>query len=75
MARVNDLIQHQFEYLVSILYRVDVSEKKLVELLKQHPAQLAAETIVDLLLERQAEKIKSRKRSAGGPDIPEDEKW
>ena len=75
VAKVNELINTNFEYLVSILYRIDVSEKKLGILLKEHPERIAAETIVDLMLERQAEKIKSRSQTKKEDDIAEEEKW
>jgi hypothetical protein len=72
---VNDLLVHDFEKLVVLLYRVDVSEKKLKDLLNLHPQTDAAEIIADLLLERQEEKKKSRASFKKDRDIPEDEKW
>jgi hypothetical protein len=72
---VNDLLVHDFQKLVLLLYRVDVSEKKLKGLIQLHPQTDAAEIIADLLIERQEEKKKSRASFKKDRDIPEDEKW
>lgn len=76
VAKVNELILKDFEKLVSILYRIDVSEAKINMLLKEFPNADAAETIVNLMLEREAEKIKSRQQFKQRDDyFDEDEKW
>ena len=76
IEKVNHLILTDFEKLVSILYRVDVSEQKINTVLKMHADQNAAELIVDLLLERAAQKIKSREQWGQRDDsISEEEKW
>jgi hypothetical protein len=72
---VNDLLVHDFQKLVLLLYRVDVSEKKLKNLLSLHPQTDAAEIIAGLLIERQEEKKESRASFKKDRDIPEDEKW
>ena len=74
--KVNELIIKDFEKLVSILYRIDVSEAKINLLLKEFPDEDAAETIVNLMLEREAEKIKTRRQFRQKDDeINEEEKW
>lgn len=73
--RINELIQHDFQKLVSILYRVDISEKKLKQLLKENATTDAAIIITELLLERQLEKIRSRQEYKGNENISDDEKW
>ena len=72
---VNDLLVHDFQKLVLLLYRVDVSEKKLKDQIQLHPETDASEIITDLLIERQEEKKKSRASFKKDRDIPEDEKW
>jgi hypothetical protein len=73
---VNDLIQSDFEKLVSLLYRIDVSESKLTYLLKENPGEDAGRIIADLIIERQLQKIKSRQQHSKRDDnITEDEKW
>ena len=75
-AYINNLIGANFEQLVSLLYRIDVSEKKLAALLQQ-PHQLQAGSIIaTLIIERQIEKIQARKLFSKQPTSPTDEeKW
>lgn len=76
VEKVNALIEKDFQSLVSILYRMDVSEKKLTTMLNEQPDKNAAETIVDLMIERQLQKIKSRQQfSKRDENIDENEKW
>jgi hypothetical protein len=73
---VNDLINYDFDSLLQLLYRVDVSEQKLRNMLADFPAADAAGIISNLLLERQLQKIKSRHEHAQRDDnIPDEEKW
>jgi hypothetical protein len=74
--KINDLLLHDFERLVSILYRLDVSESKLKSLLKQYPGTDAGIIIASLMIERQEEKIISRQKyKTKNDNIDEDEKW
>jgi hypothetical protein len=72
---VNELINNDFEKLVFLLYRIDVDENKMRYLLQQSEGENAAALIADLIIERQLQKIQSRKGSKTDKDIPEDEKW
>ncbi|HEY0751812.1 MAG TPA: hypothetical protein VGD26_11690 [Chitinophagaceae bacterium] len=72
---VNNLINEDFGKLVQILYRIDVPEKKLRQLLIDNPTIDAADTIAKLIMERQIQKGRLRSRFKPNPDIPEDEKW
>lgn len=65
IRRIEELIQHDFEKLKWILYRIDVSEKKLTEALKDSEAD-AAEVIADHIIQRQIEKAESRKKHGTG---------
>jgi hypothetical protein len=75
MFYINDLLLHDFKKLVQILYRIDVSEQKLKTLLQQNPQTDASEIIVDLLIQRQEEKIKSKDSHKSNRDISEEDKW
>ena len=76
IGRIDYLIQTDFNKLVHILYRLDVSEMKLSQMLKEHPGTDAAEIIAQMIIERQREKIKSRAAFKNpGDDIPEEDKW
>lgn len=72
---INYLINHDFEKLISLLYRIDVSEPRLRNLLNQTEGDGAAALITDLIIERQSQKIKSRKKFSGQKDISDEEKW
>jgi hypothetical protein len=73
---VNHLIQHHFEQLVSLLYRIDVSEAKIKSLLQQQPNEDAAKIIAALIIERQIQKIKTRQQfSQRDNNFNEEEKW
>lgn len=56
VAAINELIQHDFNKLLTILYRIDVDEDKLKSALRQQPARDAAEIIAELMIARQAGK-------------------
>ena len=74
---INPLISNNFNKLISILYRLDINESKLKQLLNDNPAEDAGMIIADLIIERQMEKIKSRKQfnKKGENNIDENEKW
>lgn len=74
-AYINQLINTDFEKLISLLYRIDVNETKLRCLLDASEGRNAAQLIADLIIERQLQKIESRKNSKPEDDIPEDERW
>ena len=74
-VRINHLINHDFEKLVFHLYRIDVNEDKLRDLLAQKENEHTAGLIAGLIIERQIQKIESRKKSGGAENIPDDEKW
>lgn len=74
-AYINTLIQSDFNKLVQLLYRIDVDEAKLKAILKQNPDTDAGLIIAGLVIERQLEKIESRKENENNNIIPDDDKW
>lgn len=73
---INYLILHDFNQLVNYLYRIDVQEEKLKQLLISHPGEDASLIIANLAIERLARKIKSKKDfTVNGDGINDDEKW
>jgi hypothetical protein len=75
-ACINDLIVHNFTKLINLLYRLDVSEKKLHQWLLENTATDAGKIIAALVIERELQKIKSRsgfQRNDG--NIDENELW
>ena len=74
-AAINRLIQTDFTALVNILYRLDVSEARLKQVLTAQAGVDAGELIAALMVERQLEKARARNRFRQQDDIPDDEKW
>lgn len=73
---INNLILNNFEQLISLLYRVDISEKKLSALLKKPQHLQTGNIIATLIIERQIEKIQSRKLfSKKATPNTDEEKW
>ena len=70
--QIRRYIESDLERLIYILYRVDVNETKLRSILKESADQDAAGLIADMIVERQFEKIKSRKEY-GRQDNPIDD--
>jgi hypothetical protein len=75
---INELINHDFKYLLFLLYRIDVSEERVKTLLQANAGENAAAIIADLIIERQKQKILSRqqfKSQQGVVDDGECEAW
>ncbi|HVT84753.1 MAG TPA: hypothetical protein VHD35_06105 [Chitinophagaceae bacterium] len=73
---INDLIINDFAQLVQMLYRIDISEKKLKKLLTDNADKDAGKIIAEMIIERQLQKIKSRQQfSQRDNNIDENEKW
>lgn len=73
---LNHLIVYDQHRLIYILYRVDLSEAYIKGLLQQQEHTNAGLLMADLLIDRQLQKIESRRRfRQDDSNIPEDEKW
>jgi hypothetical protein len=73
---INQLILINFERLIQLLYRIDVSEVKLKTLLKENPKEDAGKIIATLIIERQLQKIKYKTSSTEtSQDNCDEEKW
>lgn len=75
---INRLLNDDFHRLISILYRIDVSEEKLKRLLKENTGQDAAKIILNLLLARQEQKLQARTqfgKPADKHNNDEEERW
>jgi hypothetical protein len=73
--RINDLIQNDFQQLIQILYRADINENKLRNVLASNTGRDAGELIAELLIKRQLEKAESRKNNPPVPPENAEEKW
>lgn len=75
-TRINELIRHDMSHLISILYRIDVDEKKIREMLAKNKDTDAGLIIAHLVIERQKQKIKTRSMfNTRVDDINEEDKW
>jgi hypothetical protein len=74
-AHINYLINQDFEKLVFYLYRIDVDETKMRRLLEQREGKNAAGLIADLIIERQLQKMESRKKFRSGGDVEGEGRW
>ena len=73
---INQLIEKDFPKLVQILYRIDISEKKLKQKLADADAESAGKTIALLIVERQKQKELFKKQYSSSSNISVDEeKW
>ena len=73
-------IDSDFEKLLWILYRIDVSEETIKTTLADNPPGKAPEIIADLVLKRELQKIKTRleykrKKQSRLGDTDDEERW
>jgi hypothetical protein len=72
--KINFLITNNFSRFISVLYQLDISEKKLKTMLEDASGVPSANIIATIIIERQLQKIETRKafKSEGFSD---EEKW
>jgi paraquat-inducible protein B len=70
---INHLLNTDFEKVVSLLYRIDVDENKIKNLLEN--TTNSSFTIAQAIIERQLQKIKSRQKYRRDNNFSEEEKW
>lgn len=69
ISYINDCIKHDFNKLVQLLYRIDVSEQKLKKILQSHPNIDAARLIAEVIIERLAATKATRANFANFPRV------
>lgn len=74
-VHINGLIRNDFEKLVFLLYRIDVDEARMRALLHDRQGADAPVLIADLIIERQLQKIRSRRAHTDTGQVPDEEKW
>lgn len=72
--KVNAMIQTDFGALVQLLYRVDVNEARLRGLLQENAEEDAGRVIARLILQRQWQKIETRRQFRQDTNSDE-ERW
>ena len=73
--KFNELIKTDLNALIQLLYRIDISEAKLKQALKENEGKNTGELLAEMTIERQLQKIKSRQQYKRNEDISDDEKW
>lgn len=73
--KINDMINRDFSTLVQLLYRIDVNEAKLRQLLQDNMTTDAGRTIARLILERQWQKILTRREYSRRDTPNEEDRW
>jgi len=73
---INELINKDFHALLQLLYRIDVNEKKIRYYLDENKNEDSAPVLADMIIERQLQKIESRKHfSKNNGRKSEEETW
>ena len=62
---VRKMLDQSFEQLIHILYRIDLSESKVVELIEKSAPDRLAELLTEAIVDRQLEKIELREKYRG----------
>lgn len=69
------MISSDFSSLVRLLYKIDVDEKKLKQHLVENADHNSAAVIADLIIERQLQKIETRRQFSRNKPPGNDEGW
>ncbi len=64
--RVRHMLDHDFDRLLSAMYLLDVSEENFQNALTGGDSKAASETLAEIILKRETEKMESRERYARG---------
>jgi len=75
--RIAWMIEHNMEYLLSLLYRNDVQESKIHFALSAHENEPANVAIAKLVMERQKQRLATKKfyGKQNADDVDEELKW
>lgn len=75
-ARIEEMLTHEPDLLMSLLYRNDVEEKAILRALQPSPDESVPAALARLVLERHKQRSASKKNTAPPPsDIPEGWEW
>lgn len=66
ISKITDIYEHNYNALINILYRIDVSEAKLANLFSGKNRDNIPERLADLIIERQLQKIRFRQQYREG---------
>jgi len=60
--RIQEMIDHEFDKFINLLYRIDISEPKVKEALAIQPFSEALDRVAEMIIERQLQKVITRKQ-------------
>ena len=66
--RIMDMIDHEFDRFVNLLYRIDISESKVKQALSEQPFSKGVEKVADMIIQRQMQKVATRKQYSSQRD-------
>jgi hypothetical protein len=72
---VNGWIRSDFTRLVQFLYRIDISESRLRQLLEENTEEDTGQLLAGLILERLWQKIETRRQYKPGATTSDEERW
>ena len=72
---VNGWIRSDFTRLVQFLYRIDISESRLRQLLEENTEEDTGQLLARLILERLWQKIETRRQYKPGETTSDEERW
>ena len=72
---ISELMNTDFHALIQLLYRIDVDEKKLKQLLEAHADTDSASIIADLIISRHLQKISAKKKFSGREEPGHKDSW
>ncbi len=61
VIKLRDLLDNDYNLLINILYKIDISEKKLSKLFSSRNKESIPEELANLIIERQIEKVNFRR--------------
>jgi len=74
-SRIHELIHHDLNQLVNVLYRIDVDEFKLNQMLKNNDEEDPSFLIAKLIIDRQLQKIETRRFYSERSKSDDEEEW
>jgi hypothetical protein len=72
---LNEWIRLDFNKLVQFLYRIDISESRLKLLLEENTEEDTGHLLARLVLERQWQKVQTRRQFQPGEPASDEERW
>ncbi len=76
-SKINDMIVQDFEKFLSLLYIIDIDEKKVKESLKSNEGKYAGRIIAEMIIKRQQQKKYWREyfKKTADTSLPDEDRW